>query len=781
MAYTFKHGDRPLDGLTIQRAVGRGGFGEVYYALSDSGKQLAVKYLRENPEIELRGIAQVMNLKSPHLVTIYDVRRGAEDEPFVIMEYISGPSLRDLLQSAPGGLGEQKAVFFVEGIGKGLAYLHERGIVHRDLKPGNIFYDDGYVKIGDYGLSKHISVSAHSGNTVSVGTVHYMAPEIGSGSYTKAIDIYALGVILYELLTGRLPFTGSSMGEVLMRHLKENPDVSGIRAPFAQIINKALAKNPGDRYQDANEMIDALMAVAGVRETLSTFDPLSISTIPRASGGHDPERTQTSPPGRAWRPELDVRDLEAGGLPPIPPIPPIPGARGAAAPSAPHRPARHEPRIAPAPRGELVSFEHAEAGNRRGRWAQGVVVLMMAVATAIVLALTVRKGSEETGAAIAFMLLGGTLGVLAAHFKLVRRMLTPHPFIARAVYAMTACILMAPGMGIAADANASRIVVPLLVSLLVFDWGARIERGRRGLVDGGSAIWHGVVGLVVSGMVDAPPLIGAGMCLVLPLLAQTAAAIWPAVESAAGSGPSAPRQARGADRILDRAAEALETAGKRIEERFGHIGVVARVEGPRRSGPSEPGAVPPPIPPIPSEGAATVQPVVIDAYEPSFVGRTANAGLGFIGKLLLVAGLALAVLMHADSGLHVGTDRTTVALANGTVLVRTLENQDAYPIPRAMAIAPVGLGTLLLLVSRRRSGAAHLARGLLGGAFGLVAVMLALGPSSHAIELAFAQDWETLFRFGHVRQLAPLVGIASVALLLLFWPRRKPGAAVVTI
>ena len=74
MPYTFKHGDRPLDGVTVQRAVGRGGFGEVYFAVTDSGKEIALKYLRENPEIELRGIAHVMNLKSPYLITIYDVQ-----------------------------------------------------------------------------------------------------------------------------------------------------------------------------------------------------------------------------------------------------------------------------------------------------------------------------------------------------------------------------------------------------------------------------------------------------------------------------------------------------------------------------------------------------------------------------------------------------------------------------------------------------------------------------------------------------------------------------------
>jgi serine/threonine protein kinase len=277
MAYTFKHGDRPLDGYTVERAVGRGGFGEVYYAVSDGGREVALKYLRENPQVELRGVSHCMNLKSPHLVTIFDVRKNAEGEYFVIMEYVSGPSLRDLLIADPNGLGTQKAAFFVREIAKGLSYLHDRGIVHRDLKPGNIFYDDGYVKIGDYGLSKFISVSRHSAQTVSVGTVHYMAPEIGSGNYSRGVDIYALGVILYEMLLGKVPFEGSSMGEVLMKHLTEQPEVVALPVPFGEVIRRALAKDPYDRYQSVDEMVERIMGVDVLRESAAGFDHQSLS------------------------------------------------------------------------------------------------------------------------------------------------------------------------------------------------------------------------------------------------------------------------------------------------------------------------------------------------------------------------------------------------------------------------------------------------------------------------------------------------------------------------
>jgi hypothetical protein len=277
MAYTFKHGDRPLDDYTIQRAVGRGGFGEVYYAVSDGGREVALKYLKENPHVELRGVGHCINLKSPHLVSIFDVKKTPDGEYCIIMEYCSGPSLRDLLIAEPHGFSHEKAAFFAREIAKGLAYLHERGIVHRDLKPGNIFYDDGYVKIGDYGLSKFISVSRHSAQTASVGTVHYMAPEIGSGNYSRGVDIYALGVILYEMLCGKVPFEGSTMAEVLMKHLTSQPEIDNLPQPFGRVIRKALEKDPKDRYQTVEEMVDDLLSGEAIQQSLAGFSPNSLT------------------------------------------------------------------------------------------------------------------------------------------------------------------------------------------------------------------------------------------------------------------------------------------------------------------------------------------------------------------------------------------------------------------------------------------------------------------------------------------------------------------------
>jgi serine/threonine protein kinase/TM2 domain-containing membrane protein YozV len=277
--YQYKYGDRPLEGYTIQRAAGRGGFGEVYYALSDSGRQVALKAVQSYEQIEVRGISQCMNLKSPHLVTIFDVKYNDKGKPFVIMEFVSGPSLADLLKEAPGGLGTQKAAFFLREIGKGLSFLHECGIVHRDLKPGNIFYENGYVKIGDYGLTKAISASHHVSHTITVGTVHYMAPEVGAGRYDRSIDIYALGILLYEMLTGQVPFLGSSPAEILMKHMTAAPDLTNIEEPFARVIRKALAKDPAERYQSVQAMVEDVFGTEHVRNSVSQFAPEELSVV----------------------------------------------------------------------------------------------------------------------------------------------------------------------------------------------------------------------------------------------------------------------------------------------------------------------------------------------------------------------------------------------------------------------------------------------------------------------------------------------------------------------
>ncbi len=227
--FSLASGTRVLERFTIQRGLGTGGFGEVYFALSDAGKEVALKRIQRNLEIELRGVSHCLNLKHPHLVALYDVCRDESDHWWIVMEYVAGPSLRDCLDSAPAGLGEAETRRWFAAMAAGVAHLHQEGLVHRDLKPGNLFDDFGTVKVGDYGLSKYISESRRGGQTESVGTFHYMAPEIGRGEYGREIDLYALGVILYEMLTGRLPFDGETCQEIVIKHLSAEPDLRNPR------------------------------------------------------------------------------------------------------------------------------------------------------------------------------------------------------------------------------------------------------------------------------------------------------------------------------------------------------------------------------------------------------------------------------------------------------------------------------------------------------------------------------------------------------------------------
>src|SRR5262245_47409571 len=281
MKFTYSSGQRPLDGFTIKRGIGRGGFGEVYYGLSDGGKEVALKLVRSNLDVELRGMSQCLNLKHPNLANLYDLRADDQGDHWVVMEYIAGEPLGTVLTRHPDGLPPELARQWFLGMAAAVGYLHEHGIVHRDLKPGNIFLENGAVKIGDYGLCKFIGGSQRTAQTQSVGTVHYMAPEISTGNYNKQIDVYAAGVILYEMLTGHVPFEGESAGEILMKHLTSPPDLSRLPAVFVPIVGKALAKNPAHRYASMGEMARAVERVSAEPGARSMERPAEKAELPR--------------------------------------------------------------------------------------------------------------------------------------------------------------------------------------------------------------------------------------------------------------------------------------------------------------------------------------------------------------------------------------------------------------------------------------------------------------------------------------------------------------------
>jgi TM2 domain-containing membrane protein YozV len=546
--FQYKNGDRPLEGYTIQRAIGRGGFGEVYYAVSDSGREVALKAVQGYEDIELRGVSQCMNLKSPHLVTIFDVKRNAEDRPFVIMEYVAGPSLRELLTESPSGLGTQKAAFFLREIAKGLTFLHDRGIVHRDLKPGNIFYEDGYVKIGDYGLSKVIAASRHTAQTVTVGTVHYMAPEIGQGQYDRGIDIYALGIVLYEMLTGQVPFFGSSHGEILMKHLTASPDLTGIEEPFATVIKRALAKDPTQRFRSVQEMVEAVFGEEHIQQSVSHFRPESLSMIAQrvaqkvavGGPGSSAEHAQGLGPahqaaqagssdvwqdlskqmdefGRKmgeWGRKVGEQVGQAGTRI---------GGRVAGQPAS--QPAV-QPAATPAPAAapDLLdsSLDPLTHGQRRRLWL--VTIAVMAVGTSLI-ETSAHNGDPIITAMVAgALILGSSLGIFRASHMLSARLQHEKGLVRYLAFGGAAFI----GAGIVAffglwsrtgHTAVRDTYLPLLGSVFFIDWLGRVVPTRSQRVSLEQTVTAGIVGFIFSLFTDG------SMVLLTGILAGTSMAV----------------------------------------------------------------------------------------------------------------------------------------------------------------------------------------------------------------------------------------------------------------
>ncbi|MDQ2715809.1 MAG: protein kinase [Chloroflexota bacterium] len=258
-----------IEGLTLgryelRRRVAQGGMAEVYLAYDRRvRRQVAIKVLYGRDESFVRRFERealaVGALSHDHILPLYDF---GEQSPwyYLVMPYVEGGTLRDYLYKRKQ-LTLEEAASFLDQIASALQHAHDHGVVHRDVKPSNILLrPDGYAYLADFGLAKAImGAEALTSDGTIVGTPEYMAPEQSNGLNDYRSDIYSLGVILYQMLTGRVPFTAESPVAIFLRHIQTKPpsprEINGeIPLSIEGVILKALAKDPNERYQEAQEL-----------------------------------------------------------------------------------------------------------------------------------------------------------------------------------------------------------------------------------------------------------------------------------------------------------------------------------------------------------------------------------------------------------------------------------------------------------------------------------------------------------------------------------------------
>jgi serine/threonine protein kinase len=319
---TPKSGDIMDGRYVLQEQIGEGGVGFIFRALQFKVQRpVAVKFLlREvigehslKPRFEREALA-LAALAHPNIVRLqdYGFMRG---NPFLVMEYVEGQTLRQLLTSAGGTFAVPRALALVRQMLYALAYAHERGLVHRDLKPANLVVQDlphqpEHLKVLDFGFVKLLPGSeldrgaqlTRAGHTF--GSPPYMSPEHATGSPVDGrSDLYSVGILLFEMLTGERPFEGETH-ELLRHHLTTTPPRLAARKPelagypeLQALLDRALAKKREDRFADAGEFLRALDAVElGVRRSAAPLarlsDPLTLKQVLRMNSAYAASMTQ---------------------------------------------------------------------------------------------------------------------------------------------------------------------------------------------------------------------------------------------------------------------------------------------------------------------------------------------------------------------------------------------------------------------------------------------------------------------------------------------------------
>ena len=266
---------RRLDGrYLIQSLVGVGGMANVYRGVDEkTGNAIAVKVLKEefldNEELVRRFKNEskaISILSHPNIVKVYDVS-VTDRLQYIVMEYVDGITLKEYLKQRGGALTWKETVYFATQVLGALQHAHAKGIIHRDVKPQNIMLlADGSIKMMDFGIARFSRAQSQTVSDKAIGSVHYISPEQAKGDRTDArTDIYSVGVMLYEMLSGRLPFDGDGAVSIAIMQISDKPKPLAQVAPnvpegLRQITEKAMEKDPAKRYQSAQEMLDAIEA-----------------------------------------------------------------------------------------------------------------------------------------------------------------------------------------------------------------------------------------------------------------------------------------------------------------------------------------------------------------------------------------------------------------------------------------------------------------------------------------------------------------------------------------
>jgi eukaryotic-like serine/threonine-protein kinase len=292
----------------IVMPLGSGGFGSVYLA-EDTwiDKKVALKVPhRQNLDFGelLREPRLLASMSHPNIVTVLTAEKQ-DNVFFIVMEYVPGETLEHIIDR-DGALDLSRALDYTCQICNAMDHAHRQGVIHRDLRPGNVLVtEQGMVKVADFGTSRFLEIAAH-GTTV-IGSPPYMAPEQFQGKAVFASDIYSLGVTMYQMLTGTLPYDTPAPGDLdaLMRgDLTTPPRQRNSRVPkgISDIVMKAMAAEIPNRYQRASDVLEAVLAARGRRAAVRTGAPLSVDTGENAEDIQARLKAREAPQPRfCWR------------------------------------------------------------------------------------------------------------------------------------------------------------------------------------------------------------------------------------------------------------------------------------------------------------------------------------------------------------------------------------------------------------------------------------------------------------------------------------------------